>query len=509
MQRTSLFAISITTMMGLCASAAWADTAEVVVRFKEKVSMESLARSVTDPASPRYQDFYSPEEIRALAAPSENEYNDVLTQFRAEGLEVVSESPSHLFVTVRGERATLEKMNAHAKANFAAMDFSPAARTIDNVSGLVPSQKRHTHLVISPMKGSPSTPSAQGNGVQPDQIHALYGFDAIYKEGFTGKGQHIAIATYDGFNISDVTQYYQKNNVTPGPTVDQVKFNGTPTVVMGSAAETETDAEFSGMIAPAAQIHVFTSAKNSDDGELAMFTAILDDNRAKVVNYSWGSCESQLSPAHKADMDKVFARAVAQGVNIMVASGDSGSSCQGNGKTEADYPAENPNVVAVGGTTLDTTGTEARETAWSGSGGGISTIYDLPDYQAHLGSAFAKRSYPDVAFNADPKSGQPTWIRYGQFFTPSKPSYVTIGGTSIAAPQWSGFLALVGEARGSKALGFLNPHVYSLSSANQAKLLRDVSSGNNGAYNAGAGFDAVTGFGSMRADALLNYLKNL
>src|ERR1700675_1627840 len=104
-----------------------------------------------------------------------------------------------------------------------------------------------------------------------------------------------------------------------------------------SAGETELDAEFSGMIAPGASIHVFASSQNSDAGELAMFTAILDDNRAKVVNYSWGSCDNQVSSSHQADMDKVFARAVAQGVNILNASGDSGSDCVGDGSTVTSF----------------------------------------------------------------------------------------------------------------------------------------------------------------------------
>jgi kumamolisin len=82
------------------------------------------------------------------------------------------------------------------------------------------------------------------------------------------------------------------------------------------------------------------------------------------------------------------------------------------------------------------------------------------------------------------------------------------GGTSIAAPQWSGFLALVGEARGDKPLGFLNPIIYGMSDTARVSALHDITSGSNGAYSAGAGFDAVTGLGSMRGDMLFDFLKN-
>src|SRR6185312_6008876 len=170
-------------------------------------------------------------------------------------------------------------------------------------------------------------------------IKTAYGFDSIYASGVSGKGQEIAIATYDGLKTSDITAYYSKVGLKPAPTVDVVSFNGTAAYNMDSAMETELDAEFSGMIAPGAAIHIYASAENSDAGELAMFTAILDDGRAKIVNYSWGSCEPNLSPDHQSAMDSVYARAVAQGVNIMVASGDSGSSGCGDGNLAADYPA--------------------------------------------------------------------------------------------------------------------------------------------------------------------------
>jgi kumamolisin len=287
--------------------------------------------------------------------------------------------------------------------------------------------------------------------------------------------------------------------------VDKVNFNGTATLNDGSAMETELDAEFSGMVAPAAQIHVFTSADNSDAGEEAMFTAILDDNRAQVVNYSWGSCEQGVDPGHRTAMQNIFARAVAQGVNIMVASGDSGSSCDGSGNTIAGFQPSMPYVVAVGGTTLPS-GLSGPETGWSGSGGGISTVYATPSWQKGIGAAFTMRSYPDVAYNADPSSGQPLWAHANG--VGSAASYIVVGGTSIAAPQWSGFLALVGQARGGKALGYLNPILYGLSSDAQAGVLSDVTSGSNGAYKAGPGFDAVTGLGSMKGPALLTLLKN-
>jgi kumamolisin len=288
-------------------------------------------------------------------------------------------------------------------------------------------------------------------------------------------------------------------------------FNGTPTLNGDSAAETQLDGEFAGMMAPGAMIHIFASAENSDAGEEAMFTAILDDNRAKIANYSWGDCEAHVAAAHKTAMDKIFDRAVAQGVNILVASGDSGADgCRDNSKI-ADWPAAHPDVVAVGGTSLQLTADNhiQAETGWSGSGGGISLFYPVPSYQTTILSApYIMRSYPDVAFNADNTiSGEAIWTHYGSF----RAHWLTIGGTSMAAPQMSGIFALVNEARvaGGKAeLGFIDPLIYGASGAQMATMFHDVTKGQNG-YAAGKGWDAVTGLGTPAADGLLSYLMSL
>jgi kumamolisin len=495
-----LVAVAVTTFG---AASVHAETLQVVLRLKEKVSMQDLAKSVTDPTSARYQDFYSPEEIRQISGPSDSDYNSLINQLQSEGVQIIKESPTHLFITVRADRSYLQSLKGRLVS------------AVESVNGLQKSAMRKPHTRFL---GAQTHASTGFTGFTPAQIHTLYGFDTIYSAGITGKGQDISIATYDGFYIKDVQQYYTMNKLSPGPTVDQVTFNGTPTYNADSAAETQTDAEFSGMIAQGASIHVFASAENSDAGELAMFTAIVDDNRAKVVNYSWGTCEANVDPGHKTDMDAVFARAVAQGINITVASGDSGSDCAGDGTNNPDFPASNPNVVAVGGNTLIDTNGVASETAWGltatntsgASGGGISTLYATPAYQSMLGSEVAKgRGYPDVSFNADPNSGQPTWVHYDPSTGgPSKTAqYVVIGGTSIAAPQWAGFLALVGEARASgKTLGFLNPSIYN---SNAAANFNDVTSGTNGLYTAHTGWDAVTGIGSMKASELLNYLRSL
>jgi kumamolisin len=510
---TAMAVLSVAAL--LTVPSALAGPVDLIIGLKERTPISTLAENAT-----RFGVTYTPAEIRKAAGPSEDEYRNVIESLKQQGFTIIKETKSHLFITVRSDQSTVENTfqtrlsvenGIRRLQSYASLPSYLGA--VKTVVGLDNSNKRKPHFKVLNAE-STAVYSAMANkkphtppGVSPATIKTSYGFDPIYKTGVTGKGQAIAIATYDGLKVPEITAYFTKIGLKTKRTVDVISFNGTAPYNADSAMETELDAEFAGMIAPGSDIHVFASNENSDAGELAMFTAILDDNRAKVVNYSWGSCEKNLSPAHKTAMDTVFSQAVAQGVNIMVASGDSGSDGCGDGSIVTDYPSSNPNVTSVGGTTLVAT-KSAFETAWSGSGGGVSGIYATPSYQSSLGSAYVKRAVPDVAFNADPKTGEAAW-ETNSGGSSSSPTWVILGGTSIAAPQWAGFLALVGEARAKaklKSVGFVNPILYGLSAADKATNFSDVISGSNGKYKAATGYDAVTGLGSMKASALFSKL---
>jgi len=509
MKASSLWLSLFTWIFSL---ASWAKPLDVVFRLKEKIPMEELALTVLDPSSPRYNHFYSPEEIRDLTGPSDEEYLSYKEQLVKEGLKIVSESKTRLILTVRGESGDLEKMfSTHLENDFNSRPGEVAIRQlsrtvipgrlgfIESVSGLDTIRRSRSHLipVASSFKNSFGASS-------PDFVKAAFGITPIHNSGISGKGQHIAIATYDDFDLTDVQHFYPAIGMTAIPSVDKIIFNGTPLVNSESAAETETDCELSGMIAPNATIHVFDSASNSDPGEVQLFTTILDDDRAKIVNYSWGDCETNVSASHKADMDKIFARAVAQGVNLLVASGDSGALGCGGTSIVADWPAANPWVVGVGGTTLVVKNGKLAETGWSGSGGGVSALYTLPIWQSGFTSPYLKRSFPDVAFNADPSTGQNVWVHYPA----NTAQWIQIGGTSIAAPQWAGLLALLNEARGAKgSIGFINPIIYGMTASQHLLFFDDITQGDNNGFKAGPGWDAITGWGGPHGDLLLNFLR--
>jgi kumamolisin len=199
-------------------------------------------------------------------------------------------------------------------------------------------------------------------------------------------------------------------------------------------------------------------------------------------------------------MDEAFQAAAAMGVTVCVAAGDGGSTDgENDGLNHVDFPASSPNALACGGTTLVASGNSiTSETVWNelannegATGGGISDVFPLPSYQNGAGvppsanpNHNVGRGAPDVSGDADPTTGYVTLVD-------GQPD--VIGGTSAVAPLWAGLIALVNESVG-KPVGFVNPLLYQ--SASTAGDFNDVTSGNNGAYSAGPGWDACTGLGS-------------
>jgi kumamolisin len=213
-------------------------------------------------------------------------------------------------------------------------------------------------------------------------------------------------------------------------------------------------------------------------------------------------------------MNQAFHDAAALGVTICSAAGDNGSSDGVNdGSVHVDFPASSPYVLACGGTKLQGSGqTISSEVVWNeqnngATGGGVSTVFSLPDYQTNAGvPALAGnggnkgRGVPDIAGNADPVTGYEVLVD-GQSFV--------IGGTSAVAPLWAGLVAIFNQQLG-RPVGFLNPALYQI--GQKGGSFRDITSGNNdtsgsGSYTSGPGWDACTGWGSPNGVNLLQALQ--
>lgn len=348
--------------------------------------------------------------------------------------------------------------------------------------------------------------STTPTGLSPSAVQSVYNLSGLQPSSGDGAGQIIAIvdAYHDPNALTDLNTFNSQYGYAAlstctsltqlGPCFLQADPQGTPKVNSGWVLEESLDIEWAHAEAPAAKIVLVEAASNSLSN---LFNAVAYANSigATEVSMSWGGGES----SGETSDDSYLAHA---GTLYTASSGDSGHG--------TIYPSASPNVIAVGGTTLNgcsgTSCSFSSETAWSGSGGGASTVEAIPGYQSsYTGLVYSQtcpcsigtltgsmRGIPDVSFDGNPNTGVSVYDSTRYEF---QSGWWTLGGTSVGAPNWAGILAS-GQATGSTALQGDSAIYGGGYSAN----LRDISSGSNGSCGtdctAGNGYDLVTGLGS-------------
>jgi kumamolisin len=369
---------------------------------------------------------------------------------------------------------------------------------VEAVLGLDSRPQAAPHFRIRPVAASAAAVS-----YTPVQVATAYGFP-----NGTGAGQCVGLIELGGgFTPADLTTYFTGLGVS-SPSVVAVSVDGAENSPTGDAngpdGEVMLDVEVVGAISPQTSIAVYF-APNTDAGFLDAITTAIHDttNKPSVISISWGGPESSWTAQAMTAMDEAFQAAATMGVTVCVASGDNGSSDGVNdGGDHVDFPSSSPYALACGGTSLRASGGKiSSEVVWNdgagngASGGGISSFFALPSWQAGLkaqnnqgqSAALTMRGVPDVAGDADPETGYEVRV---------DGTDTVIGGTSAVAPLWAALVARLNQASGKPA-GYLNPQLYQNPTA-----LRDITSGNNGDFDAAVGWDACTGLGSPNGAAL-------
>jgi subtilase family serine protease len=336
----------------------------------------------------------------------------------------------------------------------------------------------------------------------PQQIRHAYGFDQIANQ---GAGQTIAIVdAYDDANAETDLGVFSKRFGLPSCTTANGCFTKVyqtirkPAANANWAVEVSLDVQWAHAIAPQAKI-VLVEASTNNLSDLLASVDIAVRHGASAVSMSWTSGEI----SGERNLDNHF---VASGVTFVAASGDTGFGVA--------YPAASPDVVAVGGTSLqvDANGNYFAETGWSGSGGGQS-IYE---YEPLMQSQFpipddsrGMRGIPDVAYNANPGTG---YAIYDSMGISGASGWFQVGGTSAAAPQWAALVVIANSMRATlrkSNLSSANGALYT-SAKGRVPNFNAVNSGENGSCgkmcDASVGFDYVTGLGTPRAQGLIQAL---
>ncbi len=321
--------------------------------------------------------------------------------------------------------------------------------------------------------------SDQPQGLTPDQVKAAYHLPSS-----GGQGTIAIIGAYNDPTIADDLNVFSTQFHLPACTTANGCFIkhviGAAKSNAGWAMETSLDVEWAHAIAPQARILLVAATTPSGKNLLDAIDYARSRPNVVAVSMSWGGGEFP----DETKLDNHFQSPNNQ-ITFFASSGDNGAG--------ASWPAASPNVVAVGGTHLLFTanGTVHSESAWAGSGGGVSAYEPEPAYQRDyaINKAQAHRAIPDVAYNADPSSGFSIYRASGK----SKKGWYVVGGTSAGAPQWAAIKAL--------GLAADNDKFYAdKATTNNGSFFRDIRSGTNGDCGyycvARKHYDYVTGLGS-------------
>jgi kumamolisin len=548
----------------------------ISLQLRNGASLNSYLSDVTRPKSANYHRYLTQAQFINAFSPTVTTQDSLIQYLQNAGFTITQTYSHRMLIDFSGTVGQAEKAFQIQINNYTAPDghafFSNTAdpvlpssiigyvvgifglnnySTLHRMSTLTPASSLHTAITKSAKQ--PATSCVPSTNQYPyytfNKIQSAYDLNGFYNNGYYGEGQTVALFELAQFQSSDISNYERCYGQSTSPVHVIAVDGGAPAPSsndQGGAIEADLDIELVLNAAPhIGQVRVY-EAPNTTQASLDEWSKIVSDDPA-VVSTSWGDCEYNTSQQISTSENNFFKLAVAQGESIFASAADTGSeACLGdahpNSYLNTDDPASQPDVTAVGGTSLTMSGfSYTGETTWNNQtshvqsptggagGGGISERWKMPSWQSAPGvvngytsgtpcgvsSPNVCREVPDVSLHADPAIG---YLEYctiaadGCANNSGDPTYpwLVIGGTSCGAPIWAAIAALTNQEsvkRGGFNIGFVNPALYQVASgSNYATAFHDVTTGendfndlNSGKYPATANYDLATGLGSPDA----------
>jgi len=498
---------------------------------RNQAALDQYLKEIYDPHNAQHGHYLKKGEFGRMYGASQSDYEAVVQFAKANGLKVDTAYGSHILVAVSGASADIQKA-FHVKlhyyerpdgSRFRAPENEPSvdlAVPLSHISGLddylLPNRNQHQ---FTPLKSNQKSLSLSKTGADsilgsgPGGAFVASDFRTAYAAGttLTGTGQTVAIFARDGFYQSDITAYENQtglpNNIPIVPVPIDWDGNASESPVKGVVTEVELDIEMAIAMAPGLSQVLVYEGEYPIIADNAVFAQIAEDDAASQINcsYSFG-----IDPIFTSILEMM----AAQNQSFFASAGDDGGYTAANPVNNV-FIVDQPLVTVVGGTSLEMNGNGSSylsESGWADGGGGISTDFPIPSYQTAVagenGASGTWRDIPDVAMAADKIFVVTTTFDANGNATYNVPGAIV--GTSASTPLWTGFMALINQQRtqnGLQPMGFANPALYAVfQGPNYNADFHDVTTGGNGPYNAGVGYDLVTGLGSPNGQNLINDL---
>ncbi|MGH8274660.1 MAG: protease pro-enzyme activation domain-containing protein [Gammaproteobacteria bacterium] len=488
------------------------------LKLHNVAKLKSFLRQVQYPGSPSYHQWLTPAKFTALYGPTTADVAAVTRFLQAHHIKVLDVSSNRILIHTEATTGAYEhalgimindyKLNG--RSFYSTTDSPQLPRTIapmvNGILGLnLGVQMRPHHRKAADLRPGVKTtwpqsappPATTGAYLNQLQFAKAYNWPSL-TDTSNGAGTTIAILSYEssGLVTSDFDAYWSGLGLPTAHAFSIVNVDGSPST--GGEGETTLDIEYSGAMAPGANIILYEGATPSFPTTANTINQMVTDNTADVASTSWGLCDSEIP--NLPTINPLLMQAASQGISFSAAAGDNGASDGCSGSSNADFPSSNPYVLSANGTVLtisDTSGTYESETAWSGTGGGDSAVYAQPSWQTG----------PEVPNSGDRMNGDMAMHGGGRALLYYQDGAWNTGyvGTSFVSPEFAGLFAQVDAENGGR-VGQSNELVYNdVNAGNQASDFRDVTTGTNG-HPAGPNWDYPTGWGSPKVTSLISHL---
>ena len=556
---------------------------------EQRAALRKLLDDQHDKSSANYHKWLTPEQFGQQFGPADADIEAVTSWLRFHGFQVAPVGKGRTMIEFSGNaaqvqeafRTAIHKYSTNGEVHWANVNdpeipaaLAPVVAGVNTLHNFYAKPQ----IVISDQRfpvarQAGAVAHATGaNGIHalaPDDYATIYSINPVYQAGVDGTGTTIAVVGRSNFDLQDIADFRSQLGLSSN--LPQMILDGPDPGNLGGNEEAEAilDASWAGAVARNATVKfVLSASTNTTDGIILSELYIIENNVGDVMTESFGGCEAATTSTGAAGFEALAEEAAAQGMTYVVSTGDTGAAgCDNLGETQATGPvsvsilASTPFTVAVGGTMFNENGHNSTywntnnssslasaksyipENVWnetcttqcsgqtaplSATGGGASTFFSKPSWQAGVAGipSDGKRDIPDVSLSA---AGHDPYLLCfeascgtGDFFG--------VSGTSASAPSFAGIMALIVQKTGSRQ-GQPNyvlyglAHAETLSSCNGSKttglpastcVFNDVTVGNNAVpgeagyrtpsakYQSTVGYDLATGLGSVNVANLVN-----
>lgn len=518
----------------------------ITLRYRNEAELNSLIEAQSDPSSPLFEHFLTPEQFIAQFALDITQYDAVLSSLQRSGFRIRNTYSNRTVIDATAPVMTIERYfnteihsveqpdhgtrYMNARPAIAPPDVRAEILHIDGLNNLVLLHSDIANVKTHPLRTPPAastTAAALGQAsVRPAITGPIYGpvssftglagyspgvFAAAYDlpllHGYNGAGRTSGIAIDADYLDSDLSGFLNYFNIQrTGPATTRVLIDGGPPIGDGSpdSVEATLDVEQIVSLAPGTNLYVYEFPSFANLSYITdTYNAAVAQDKVDTLNSSFGGCE-MIDPGVFTAWDQIAAQGAAEGITFHASSGDAGAKeCYAANfpiGVGLSAPADAQHFVAVGGTALyvNTTGDRfGGESGWLYSGGGVSLVFPIPQWQRLTKNVIVKgRNDPDVSFDADPDTGAAYY--YGGTWNTV---YNPVGGTSLSSPIFGAAITEIDQLKqrrtglaGKLLTQFWQKYGYGTT---LHPYFYDALSGFNLFYWCQPGYDRVTGIGSV------------